>query len=105
MKPTVVVDATKEEYDMYIGRGGNGMDGYFANPFHTTLPGRRHEAEKAFLRYFHKKMAEDAEYRVRILGLRGLRLGSLPREFHGQIIATFLNRKVGNGGMKITAVV
>ena len=30
---TRVVNIREEDYDVYIGRAGRGMDGYFGNPF------------------------------------------------------------------------
>lgn len=91
MRTLVVNIEGGAECDVYIGRAGQGQDGYFGNP----CTGRSHEEKiVAFGRYFHARVTTDAEYRRRVLELKGKRLGCFcaPRSCHGDVIAAWLDR-------------
>lgn len=89
-KPTTVVNLKYEPYDVYIGRAGQGEDGYFGNPFKALT---RTEAIKLFKRYFHERLANDFTFSKRVRALRGKRLGCFckPLPCHGNVIAEYLN--------------
>lgn len=61
-----------EHYDIYIGRTGHGLDGYYGNPF---WDGTKEENLRRFETYFLQRVVEDSEYRHRVLTVRGKRLG------------------------------
>lgn len=88
---TVVVNLKKEEYDVYIGRAGQGESGYFGNPFRGEQLGRD-EAIRQFKRYFEARVKTDAEYREKVLALKGKRLGCFckPLACHGDVYVAFL---------------
>lgn len=94
-KLTRVVNLKKVNYDVYIGRAGQGEDGYFGNPI--RMKGKSLDARilclADFHQYFIQRMARDREYAQRILVLRGKVLGCFCRPLicHGDIIAAFLN--------------
>lgn len=101
---TRVVNLRRAPYDVYIGRAGKGLDGYFGNPHvvgqcctrcktthstgASTLP--------CFTLYFQRRIGTDAEFRARVLALRGKVLGCFchPNPCHGNVIAAFLNRSL-----------
>ena len=87
---TVVVNLKRENYDVYIGRAGQGEDGYFGNPFRGL---GRSEAICQFKRYFETRVKADAVYRERVLALKGKRLGCFckPLACHGDVIAAWVN--------------
>lgn len=104
MSPTRVVHIRSgQAFDVYIGRAGNGEDGYYGNPYvkgakcircgemhltaGSTLP--------CFNEYFLLRLGSDAEYRARIRGLKGRVLGCFCLEgnpCHGRVVADWLNR-------------
>jgi hypothetical protein len=98
---TTVVNLRVTAYDVYIGRAGYGQEGFFGNPYrvgelcarcgktHTT-PG---DTIPCFRSYFMERLTSDSEYRDRVEGLRGKRLGCfcIPGPCHGRIIANYLN--------------
>ena len=88
---TTVVNIYKEPYDVYIGRAGKQLDGYFGNPFKY---GSRYKNVEDFQKYFIERMESDEEYYKRIHALRGKRLGCFchPQYCHGDIIADYLNQ-------------
>ncbi|AGG58238.1 hypothetical protein VPDG_00077 [Vibrio phage henriette 12B8] len=94
-----VVNLNKEEYDVYIGRAGYGLDGYYGNPFsiHATDPlfkvNSRTEAIAKHKDYAIRKFNVDAEFRARVIQLYGKRLGCFchPRGCHGDILAELSN--------------
>lgn len=91
MRTVVVNVESGAEYDVYIGRAGQGQDGYFGNP----CAGRnREEKIAAFKRYFEARVASDRTYRDRVLALKGKRLGCFcaPQSCHGDVIAAWLDR-------------
>lgn len=81
-----------EAFDTYIGRAGQGFDGYFGNPYKLEEY-QRQKGVELFKAYFECRVREDATYRARVLALRGHRLGCFckPLPCHGDIIAAFVN--------------
>lgn len=102
-RPTTVVNLRYDDYDDYIGRSGKGRDGYFGNPTYIDAVTTRTKALAEFMVYFDKRIAEDADYRRRVLALRGKRLGCFcaprggltaadhPHICHGQIMAEWID--------------
>lgn len=76
-------------YDVYIGRAGHGLDGYFGNPFDHASRGANISAFKS---WFLKKVDSDPEYRRRVLALKGKTLGCFCRPLlcHGDVIIAWL---------------
>lgn len=101
MTPTTVVNLRRQEYDIYIGRAGHGLDGYFGNPHRVaevcTRCGNEHTSAgdtiPCFRAYFEERLTSDAEFRERVHELAGKRLGCFckPSPCHGNIIANYLN--------------
>ena len=91
---TVVVNITKEPFDIYIGRAGRGEDGYFGNPFRIGNGTSREDAVQKFQKYFIERIEKDSEFKRRVLALTGKRLGCFckPKSCHGDVIADWLNR-------------
>ena len=89
---TTVVNLRKEDYDVYIGRAGRGQDGYFGNPFQVSEGGREACIEK-YREYFFDRIANDREFKERVLALRGKTLGCFckPEACHGDVIADYVN--------------
>lgn len=89
---TVVVNLRAEPYDVYIGRRGRDEDGDFGNPFRLGVDGSRPEVIEKFRQHFIARL-KDPEYRRRVEGLRGQRLGCFckPAACHGDVIAEYLN--------------
>jgi len=73
------------EYDVYIGRAGNGKDGYFGNPF---TDGTRSQRIENFKDYAFHRVLVDPEYRKRVKQLQGKTLGCFckPRACHGDVL-------------------
>jgi len=94
--PTRVVNLNREKYDVYIGRAGNGHDGYFGNPFKLESALLRDVVLDRYKTYFLERIARDEEFRRRVLGLVGLRLGCFckPLACHGDIIVAWINEHV-----------
>ena len=91
MNPTTTVTNIRTQiYDVYIGRAGKGKSGYFGNPFSL---GTREENIANFKIYFYKRIAEDNEFKKRVLELEGKKLGCFckPLACHGDIIVEYLN--------------
>lgn len=91
----MVVNVYKEKYDVYIGRAGKGLSGYFGNPFSLKeFSNDREECLKAYKYYFLDRIEKDDEFRRRILSLRGKVLGCFckPKMCHGDIIVWWLER-------------
>jgi Domain of unknown function (DUF4326) len=91
---TVVVNIYKEQFDAYIGRAGQGEDGYFGNPFRMANEISREDTVEKFQRYFTARIEKDVEFRRRVLALKGKRLGCFckPQACHGDVIADWLNK-------------
>lgn len=92
---TTVVNMQFKNYDVYIGRAGRGEDGYFGNPFTTGSSGGRREAIARFKTYFLERIDKDAEFKTRVLALKGKQLGCFckPKACHGDVIAEWLNQE------------
>jgi hypothetical protein len=95
MAETRVVNMFAERYDVYIGRAGKGLDGYFGNPH--RLPKKASPDDRArvlgqFATYFLGRIQGDADFRKRVLALRGKALGCFcaPAPCHGDIIVEWL---------------
>ena len=88
---TTVVNLRLNSYDVYIGRAGHGLDGYFGNPYSVKNYGVR--ALPLFEEYFLKRVEEDKEFRRRVMQLKGKKLGCFckPKNCHGDVIAKWLN--------------
>lgn len=86
---TRVVNLRKEKYDVYIGRAGKEQEGYFGNPFSS---GTREQNIADFRIYFENRLWNDPEFRVKVIGLKGKRLGCFckPKACHGDVIVEFI---------------
>lgn len=92
MPKTKVVNITKtKDFDVYIGRAGQGHDGYFGNPFRDE---GRAKSIKLFKDYALRKIKTDPEYKERIRELHGKTLGCFckPRDCHGDVLAEIADR-------------
>lgn len=86
-----------DDREVYIGRRGQGFDGYFGNPVvvgHKCPEcGRKHEMRgdtlPCFRVYAERRLAEDSEYRERVKELHGkiLICFCFPRPCHGEVLA------------------
>jgi hypothetical protein len=87
---TRAVNLRREAYDVYIGRAGHGLDGYFGNPYSVREYPKT--ALDLFVAYFRTRVAMDAAFRQRVLALRGKRLGCFckPGPCHGDVIAEWV---------------
>lgn len=90
---TTVVNIKTHEYDVYIGRPGKGLDGYFGNPLRLKPGENRGETIEKYRKRFLKRIEEDAEFKRRVLELRGKRLGCFCKPFpcHGDVIKEWLD--------------
>lgn len=97
MSKTRVVNIRKEAYDVYIGRAGHGMDGYFGNPFRLGPGMTRGYTLDSYRKYFYRRLSTDEEFRKRIGELQGKTLGCFckPNPCHGDIIKEYLDRMEG----------
>lgn len=91
MPPTRVVNLRREPFDVYVGRAGHGHDGYFGNPFAVANAGRE-EAIRLYRSWFARHVWSDQEFLVRVLELRGLRLGCFckPLACHADVLVEFI---------------
>lgn len=92
--PTRVVNILKtKDYDVYIGRGGQGKDGYFGNPFRLSPEESRGATLERYKTYFNNRIANDPEFKQRVLLLKDKTLGCFckPHACHGDIIAEWLD--------------
>jgi len=91
---TTVVNIRRQEYDVYIGRAGNGHDGYFGNPFSVVQNGGREKAIAFYREYFLNRLRVDSEFAKRVQELKGKRLGCFckPKNCHGDVIAEYLEK-------------
>lgn len=92
-KKTKVVNIKKNKYDVYIGRAGHNLDGYFGNPYRVGYDGNRLEVLELYRKYFYDRINNDIEFRERVYQLKGKTLGCFckPEKCHGDIIADYLN--------------
>lgn len=105
-KATTVVNIRNCDYDVYIGRAGKGLDGYFGNPHPVYQEGKpwtecklcnkKHKRGEAIAAYkvdFDQKIKTDFVFGLRIRSLRGKKLGCFcaPDNCHGDIIKQYLD--------------
>ncbi len=110
--PTIVVNAYREKFDVYIGREPSfgyvarnqsiaasstdaahlGMAGTFGNPYFLPGEWQRDMVIAKFKQYFWRKVNDDPEFRGAVRALEGRRLGCFckPESCHGDIIADWL---------------
>lgn len=96
--PTRVVNLHVEQYDVYIGRPGHNLDGYFGNPVRLGqkcpvcrgVHKHRGGTLLCFEDYARQRLAVDTTYRARVKALFGKRLGCFcrPSACHGDVLAT-----------------
>jgi hypothetical protein len=86
-----VVNLRKAKFDVYIGRAGHGLDGYFGNPYSVKEYGE--SAIDLFQEYFEDRLSRDPEFRSRVMALSGKTLGCFckPNACHGDIIVHWVN--------------
>lgn len=99
--PTTVVNLNDGQgYDVYIGRAGQGLDGYFGNPIvrgqECCVCGDTHLDNESvvtcYRKRFYRMIEEDGAFAKRISQLKGKRLGCFckPDHCHGDVIAEYL---------------
>lgn len=90
---TKVINLYKQNHDVYIGRAGNGRDGYFGNPFPLRAGEERGSTLEKYREYFLKRLETDSEFKEKVLSLQGKTLGCFcsPNACHGDIIAEYVN--------------
>lgn len=95
MTTTVVNINDRAPYDVYIGRAGKGLSGYFGNPFKKQGKKTREDVIREFRVYFYTRLASDPEFFRRVQELRDKRLGCFckPHPCHGDIIAEYLDQR------------
>jgi hypothetical protein len=92
-----VRQARGDDREVYIGRAGRGLDGYFGNPVVIGHPcpecGKRHEDRGAtlpcFRQYAERRLETDPEYKRRVRDLHGKMLVCycFPQPCHGEVLA------------------
>ena len=100
---TVAVNLKYDKFDVYVGRAGRGYDGFFGNPVRIGAEclecGVVHESGgdtlPCFEIYFKRRLRSDPEFKRRVLGLRGKRLGCfcVPRPCHSEIMARWIDNQ------------
>ena len=97
MSNTRVVNIRKESCDVYIGRAGQGKDGYFGNPFRLEATMTRGGTLDRYRKYFYYRLSTDEKFRRRSGELKGKTLGCFckPNPCHGDIIKEYLERMEG----------
>ena len=93
---TVVNIKRREPFDVYIGRAGRGYDGYYGNPIRLDDCADRQECIDRYQAYFYERIRTDAEFKHRVLALRGKRLGCWchPAKCHGHVIAEYVDAEI-----------
>lgn len=106
---TKVVNSKVHDYDIYIGRAGQGENGIFGNP--AKMVGRddarrRVDSLRGFLHYFRHRMGlvwnktwstqttwNDRDFQDAVQKLRGKKLGCFcaPMPCHGDVYAAWLD--------------
>jgi hypothetical protein len=83
----------RDEFDEYIGRAGKGLSGYFGNPIPLDDSQSRELVLAKYETYFLNRLEADPEFKAKILGLRGKRLGCFcaPKLCHGMVIVKYLD--------------
>lgn len=78
-----------KRYDVYIGRAGQRLDGYFGNPFRLEdFGGDREACLRAYRCYFYDRLSYDLDFRRKVHTLKGKSLGCFcwPDLCHGEVI-------------------
>ena len=78
-----VVNLRKEPYEVYVGRAGHGLDGYFGNPVRTgqlcsmcdSIHWGKGSTVHCFELYANARAAREPAYRSRVAALHGQVLG------------------------------
>jgi len=94
----------KSKYDIYIGRAGKGQDGYFGNPKEHSADGAPRDVQvERFRVYFYKRIAEDAEFKRRVLQLKDEILACFcyPKLCHGMVYIEYLEGISVNEQMQV----
>lgn len=97
---TTVVNLRVEKFDVKIARNSKNQipappeSGCFGNPYPVKIHGRKLCLE-LYRIYFHKRIAEDADFKAAVINLRGKRLGCFckPDSCHGDIIKEWLDKE------------
>ena len=86
-RETIIVNCKTEPYDVLIDRTT-----VFGNPFHVWQWGRE-GCIKKFETYFYSRIERDPEWKLKVLELRGKRLGCRckPLSCHGDIYKDYLD--------------
>ena len=84
---TTVVNMRTNPYDVAIDRSGP-----FGNPYHRDQTNDRNAVLAQYRTYFYKRVEQDAEFKRRVLDLRGKVLGChcSPQRCHGEIIVEYI---------------
>jgi hypothetical protein len=84
---TTVVNMRTNAHDVAIDRSSP-----FGNPFHRDQHNDRNAVLALYRTYFYKRVEQDAEFKRRVLDLRGKRLGChcSPQRCHGEIIVEYI---------------
>lgn len=84
-----------EDWDVYIGREGQGETGYFGNPFKVGAKYTRSESLAYFEDYLYQRVISDEEFKMRLEELRGKRLACFckPLPCHGDILKEYLDNE------------
>lgn len=98
---TRVVNLYKEPYDVYIGRPGSGMSGYFGNPIikGETCPVCQKVHDEpgdtipCYRVYLEWRLATDPDFVVHFNQLEGKTLGCFckPKACHGDVIVEYFS--------------
>jgi uncharacterized phage-like protein YoqJ len=94
VKTSIVNIHRTKKYDVYIGRAGHGLDGYFGNPFRLEdFGGDREACLRVYRAYFYDRLSYDLEFRRKVQALKGKTLGCFcwPDLCHGEVIAEHLD--------------
>lgn len=113
---TSVVNLRKHKFDVYCGRAGKGNDGYFGNPHPVNskcsickIVHKKGEAVEKFKDWFYNRIETNNEYRDRVLGLRGKRLGCFCKQLpnddtscHCDVYVEFINNYFNEGPINVS---
>lgn len=80
--------------DVYIGRAGKGLDGYFGNPFMLGSESREVVLDR-YREWAKDRIYRDPEFRARVKALHGKRLFCFcaPLGCHGDILETLARKE------------
>ena len=94
---TKAVNLKSDPYDVYIGRKGKGLSGYFGNPYRAgdkcARCGEVHvkgaETLGCYEEYLIARLLTDAEFAGKVRELQGKKLGCFckPARCHGDLLA------------------